>query len=176
MDKWSGEVPLKDRFPNLFDIANFQMSTVAQVCGARGPLSFRRSLDPQGRRDWQQLRGIIDQTILSQGQDGVSWSLEPSGCFSVRSMYLKLSQGASIAHFRDVWAARIPLKIKIFSWQLALDKLPTAINIAARRGPGNGCCKLCDVDAAGKTAGSSVDQSRGGRTKAPALRYQSKKA
>jgi hypothetical protein len=58
-------------------------------------------------------------------------------------MYLKLSQGASIAHFRDVWAARIPLKIKIFSWQLALDKLPTAINIAARRGPGNGCCKLC---------------------------------
>jgi hypothetical protein len=58
-------------------------------------------------------------------------------------MYLKLAQGASIAHFRDVWAARLPLKIKIFSWQLVLDKLPSCINIATRQGPGNGCCKLC---------------------------------
>jgi hypothetical protein len=58
-------------------------------------------------------------------------------------MYQKLAQGASIAHFRDVWSARLPLKIKIFSWQLVLDKMPTCTNIATRQGPGNGCCKLC---------------------------------
>jgi hypothetical protein len=69
--------------------------------------------------------------------------LEPTGCFSIRSMYLKLAQGSSIVHFQDVWAARIPLKNKIFSWQLILDKLLTSLNIATRHGPDNGCCKLC---------------------------------
>jgi hypothetical protein len=79
MDKWTGHGALKDRFPELFNIANAQMSAVAQVCGPRGTLSFRRSLDPQNLEAWQQLRAIIEQTSLSQGQDRVSWSLEPSG-------------------------------------------------------------------------------------------------
>jgi hypothetical protein len=79
MDKWTGQGALKDRFPELFSIANSQMSSVAQVCGPRGTLSFRRSLDPQNLEARQQLRAIIEKTSLSQGQDRVSWSLEPSG-------------------------------------------------------------------------------------------------
>jgi hypothetical protein len=59
-------------------------------------------------------------------------------------MYVKLSQGASIAHFKDLWAARVPLKIKIFSWQMALDRIPSSSNVAAKRGPGNGRCALCN--------------------------------
>jgi hypothetical protein len=47
-------------------------------------------------------------------------------------MYLKLAQGASIAHLKDVWAARIPLKNRILSWQFVLDKLPTGLNIPTR--------------------------------------------
>jgi hypothetical protein len=45
--------------------------------------------------------------------------------FSVKSLYFKLYQGTSVAHFKDMWESRVPLKIKIFSWQLALDKLPS---------------------------------------------------
>jgi hypothetical protein len=105
MEKWTGKVALKERFPELFNISTSQMSTVAQVCSNGGTLSFPITLDQQGIADWHLLRAIIDQTNLVQGQDRVSWSLEPTGCFSVRSMYLKLAQGASIAHFRDVWAA-----------------------------------------------------------------------
>ncbi|XP_047057115.1 uncharacterized protein LOC124663460 [Lolium rigidum] len=35
MDKWSGDTALKDRFPNLFSIANAQMCTVAQGASQR---------------------------------------------------------------------------------------------------------------------------------------------
>jgi hypothetical protein len=56
---------------------------------------------------------------------------------------LKLSQGASVTHFKDIWAAKLPLKIKIFTWQLALNRLPTRSLIADRHGPGSGCCELC---------------------------------
>jgi hypothetical protein len=61
-------------------------------------------------------------------------------------MYAKLSQGASITHFKDLWAAQVPLKIKIFSWQIALDRLPSSLNVAAKWGPGSGRCALCNVE------------------------------
>ncbi|XP_071678265.1 uncharacterized protein [Lolium perenne] len=42
-----------------------------------------------------------------------------------------------------MWEATVPLKIKIFSWQLALDKLPSGLQILTRNGPSNGQCPLC---------------------------------
>nr|XP_051221592.1 uncharacterized protein LOC127339821 [Lolium perenne] len=48
-----------------------------------------------------------------------------------------------MAHFKDVWAAKVPLKIRIFAWQLVLDRLPSSANILSRHGPGNDNCALC---------------------------------
>ena len=59
-------------------------------------------------------------------------------------MYAFLSQGATPPpppNLRDMWEAKLPLKIKVFSWQLALDRLPSAI--ASRFGPSDGKCALC---------------------------------
>jgi hypothetical protein len=60
-------------------------------------------------------------------------------------MYNKLSEEASVAHFRDIWATKLPLKIRIFTWQLVLDRLPSSQLIASRFGPNSGCCALCDT-------------------------------
>jgi hypothetical protein len=60
-------------------------------------------------------------------------------------MYAKLSQGALVAHFKDVWDAKLPLKFKFFTWQLVLNRLPTRSLIAARFGPSSGRCALCDA-------------------------------
>jgi hypothetical protein len=60
-------------------------------------------------------------------------------------MYKKLSEGASVAHARDVWAAKLPLKIRIFTWQLILDRLPSSQLVASRFGPATGRCALCDA-------------------------------
>jgi hypothetical protein len=58
-------------------------------------------------------------------------------------MYAKLSQGTTVAYLKDMWEARVSLKIKIFSWQLAFDKLPSGQQILTRHGPSNGLCALC---------------------------------
>jgi hypothetical protein len=58
-------------------------------------------------------------------------------------MYSILSQGATVAHFKDIWTAKLPLKIRNFSWQLVLDRLPSILLIASRHGPANGACSLC---------------------------------
>jgi hypothetical protein len=93
---------------------------------------------------------VIANTTLGEGRDEVVWNLEQSGIYSVSSMYAKLSQGATVTHFKDVWAAKIPLKIRIFSWQLILDRLPSSANLARIHGLGSGRCVVCgseeDVD------------------------------
>ena len=48
-----------------------------------------------------------------------------------------------MARFNDAWAAKIPLKIKILSWQLILERLPSSEEVAIKHGPCNGLCALC---------------------------------
>jgi hypothetical protein len=108
------------------------MAKVEQVCGHPEQLRFRRPLDQAGMADWYELREIIDNTRLVDGHDRVVWALDSSGSFTVSSMYAKLAQGATLEHFKDIWAARVPLKTRIFSWQLILDRLPSGANVAAR--------------------------------------------
>jgi hypothetical protein len=89
-------------------------------------ITFRRSLSPEGRRQWIDLGTLVEPFTLSSAKDKVVWHLEPSGIFSVQSLYAKLSQGATVAHHKDVWSAKVPLKIKIFAWQLIIDRLPSS--------------------------------------------------
>jgi hypothetical protein len=49
------------------------------------------------------------------GADQVSWALDSSSSYTVNSMNAKVAQGASIAHFKDLWEAKLPLKVCIFT-------------------------------------------------------------
>lgn len=66
-----------------------------------------------------------------------------SGKFTVNSVYRELSRGHVPMAATGLWKAKIPLKIKVFLWQLCQDRLPTSINIAKRNGPAFGPCALC---------------------------------
>ncbi|KAK1645894.1 hypothetical protein QYE76_063699 [Lolium multiflorum] len=143
-DWWWGRGPLLEAFPLLYAICDNQEITVADAFLQDSlQVRFRRSLDPEGLRQWVELQHTLVAVNLTEGQDQISWHLEQSGSYSVKSMYSMLSRGTSIAHFKDMWEAPVPLKIKIFSWQLALDKLPSGLQIHARHGPSNGLCPLC---------------------------------
>jgi hypothetical protein len=65
------------------------MISVAQACGDPGGVRFRRSFDAELRRDWLELRAVMDLTQLGVGSDVVRWTLDPSGVFTVKSMYSK---------------------------------------------------------------------------------------
>ena len=58
-------------------------------------------------------------------------------------LYRKLCRGTTHHAIAGLWKARLPLKIKLFMWQLFRDKLPTSINVAKRNGPATGSCALC---------------------------------
>jgi hypothetical protein len=95
------------------------------------------------RNDLRCLMVSIAGTQLSEGQDVISWALELSGKFSVKSLYRKLFQGTPRKHFSDIWKVDVPMKICIFLWQLLRKRLPSNDNIHRIRSPSSGRCALC---------------------------------
>ncbi|XP_051229193.1 uncharacterized protein [Lolium perenne] len=144
LDWWLDSRPLNELFPLLFAICDDESVSVANALQGEGlAIRFRRSLDQEGTIQWRNLCALVEGVVLSPGLDQIRWHLDSSGSFSVKSLYFKLSQGTSVAHFKDMWESKVPLKIKIFSWQLPLDKLPSNLQIATRHGPSTGGCALC---------------------------------
>jgi hypothetical protein len=66
---------------------------------------------------------------LAMEPDSTSWSFETSGRFLVSSLYRKINQGPSLPHEKLIWKAKLPLKIKIFLWQMAKGKMPASDQI-----------------------------------------------
>jgi hypothetical protein len=106
-------------------------------------LQFRRSFGPDEVDSWELLVQDLQQVHLSADVDQIKWALEPHGKFTVSSLYRKINRGPSLPHEKLLWKARLPLKIKIFLWQMAKGKMPANEQIHRRHGRSNGQCALC---------------------------------
>uniref|UniRef100_A0A8I6Y606 Reverse transcriptase zinc-binding domain-containing protein n=1 Tax=Hordeum vulgare subsp. vulgare TaxID=112509 RepID=A0A8I6Y606_HORVV len=111
-------------------------------------VAFRRPLGPVEVQDWELLQAVVPLPASSD-RDSVSWSLSPSGEFSVSSAYLALCRMPVLPWLSPLWKAPLPLKIKIFVWQLLRDRLPSRTEVLKRHGPGNGIYPLCHVPETG---------------------------
>ena len=116
--------------------------------GGTWNISFRRTFGPLENIAWDSLRAGLPQT-LSAAPDSISWHLAPSGAFTVRSAYRALFRRPDLPWASALWKAPLPLKTKIFVWQLLRDRLPSGVEVAKRHGPGDGLCPLCAVSETG---------------------------
>ena len=80
---------------------------------------------------------------LNDEPDSVSWSLSRKGKFTTKSVYDWLERDLSGPSYKWVWKAVIPLKIKIFLWQLFQNAVLTRDNMRRRNWPGNPVCSFC---------------------------------
>ena len=141
-----GAQPLWADFQNLYTLAINPEITVATALASSPPaLHFRRELSQVEQAHLTELLDTIAPVSLSSTADTVTWALTPSGKFSVKSLYRKLCQGPSFQMPNGLWSARLPLKIKVFFWQLFRNRLPTSANVAKRNGPSTGLCAICNV-------------------------------
>jgi hypothetical protein len=143
-DWWLGPRPFRERFPGLFAITADPEASVAQAAaGGLWDIPLRRELGRLEHVELSDIRRELQSVDLRAGRDVMRWSLEPSGEFSVRSLYLRLCQGTPRKHYGVLWRIAVPLKIRIFLWQLVRKRLPSNDNIRRRRGPSSGRCALC---------------------------------
>jgi hypothetical protein len=85
----------------------------------------------------------VDEIDLEDTPTKILWCLEPAGVFSTKSLYLALCKTPEVPLTKPIWKSKIPLKTKIFTWQLACGRLPSNDQIHARGGASDGKCALC---------------------------------
>lgn len=114
------------------------------MCGGRSTnISFFHNLSILELDSWEALQNITNLTQLFSSKDTISLDLKPSERSSVKYMYSKLCPGPRLGFTKDLWVARLPLKIEIFLWQSSNDRLLDTMNLHRCNGLGNGTCTLC---------------------------------
>ena len=108
-------------------------------------IHFLRALTNTECESCDDLVQKIGDLRLGLGADLVEWNLTASRKFSVKSLYRKLTERSALDIARGIWKAGLPLKIKIFMWQMLRNRLPTSDNVAKRNGPADGTCTVCGL-------------------------------
>jgi hypothetical protein len=94
LDWWQGSGPLQDRFPILCVIVADPHDTVAEyMSSAELLIPLRRGMGARERNELASLLFVVAEVRLPEGQDKLSWALEPSGKFSVKSLCWQLCRG-----------------------------------------------------------------------------------
>ncbi|WMV52954.1 hypothetical protein MTR67_046339 [Solanum verrucosum] len=137
MDKWCGQVPLSQRFPDLYDLCQMQQATVAELWNDQGwNLHFRRNLN-----DWEMCRiteflvTLAQFSNLSEEEDSLVWNVGSKGCFTVNSAYEDLNTvGFEEVEWpwKMIWKTKIPYKVNCFTWLLAKETVLTHENLNNR--------------------------------------------
>jgi hypothetical protein len=130
-----GEMPLKDAFSVLYDIARDKDAHVADhlvvVNGSyQWDVSFFR-VTP----DWEvdvlaSISLLYSSKVDREGEDQFWWSSSHKGKFDVRYFYKVLACKEAV-HFswKSIWLTKAPLKVVFFAWVAALGKILTLDNL-----------------------------------------------
>uniref|UniRef100_A0A251U4I0 Putative RNA-directed DNA polymerase, eukaryota, Reverse transcriptase zinc-binding domain protein n=1 Tax=Helianthus annuus TaxID=4232 RepID=A0A251U4I0_HELAN len=142
VDVWLGTIPLFILFPNLFSVEMDKLCTVSQrigseVGGAALVWDWRRPIgSPEEVNELHQLVAMLQGVTLSASHDKWSWSLHPSGNFSVSSI-----KGIIEVHNRVMpnyvvrWNSWIPKKVGVVTWRAVGERLPTRVALSKRGVP-----------------------------------------
>jgi hypothetical protein len=144
-DTWLGDCPLKISFPHLYFICNQQDVSVYRVFNQGNlRLTFRRNFGCREDQELAELTELVGGVSFSENKDIVKWVLEKSGRFTTSSMYKDLTfTGFFDRWMQCLWQTKIPLKIKIFLWQVINDKIQSAEQLKKRNRTGPIECGLC---------------------------------
>jgi hypothetical protein len=129
-----------------FSLTSHQLLTVAQAIGdGRWIRHLKRNLSAQATREFTALWTAINNTVLREESDRVSWKWTANGEFSSKSAYLIQFQGCISAGFSNfIWKSDAPGKCKIFAWLAMLGRCNTADVLAKKGWPHDASCALCN--------------------------------
>jgi hypothetical protein len=145
-DVWLGNTPLKLQFPSLYNFSKDPEALVEDYYDSNGwDINFRRTLTVEEAEQRSALFEKLQEVCLEpSASDEVNWALDKSKSFTTKSLYRFISHGGvCVADSRSIWRTKLPLKIKVFLWQLSFDKLQTATALKKREWRGSIHCCLC---------------------------------
>ena len=145
-DAWCGGKPFSELYPILWFFCQQQKCTVKEIHDRGWNLTIHGWLDPELQRQLSRLRSMLTSVALSSGRDTPRWKFTKSGKFSVKSLYEKLSSVGPYRSFKQLWKAKIPLKIKIWLWLIWHNAIATKDNMKKRKWVGDVSCRFCPAN------------------------------
>ena len=95
---------------------------------------------------WKDLMSQLEGVRLNSEKDKVTWVLEKSGRFTTKSMYRWfLHRGVLNKRLCRIWKCRLPVKIKVFLWQISNNRIPTGAELKKRNWRGSAVCNICET-------------------------------
>jgi len=141
-DYWAGEAPLKQTFPDLYEVSSQQKERISNMGWFEGEtwrwvLSWKRMLTQVESNAEQQLHNILQLHYPSRyTSDRLAWI--HNGIFSVKNLYAQAVKQMDNEVTVDrlicsVWQKLAPPKVEFMVWLAVQDKLNTKDRLARRR-------------------------------------------
>ena len=131
-DKWCGDQPVKDQFPNLLRMASSSEATVQEILSWNGSEHFWNITFTRSPNDWEE-ESILDLLSLLAdskvnvhpgGEDQIVWSLDSRGIFSVKSVCeKKLVPISTDFPAKEIWKSKAPTKACFLAWAASKGKV-----------------------------------------------------
>ena len=88
---------------------------------------------------------MLEGVCLNDNMDQIRWVHEKSGQYSTRLMNrVKLHRGVVNTQMRRVWSSSLlPMKLKVFLWLAAQDRLQIGVELKKKGWKDNARCSLC---------------------------------
>ncbi|XP_022014266.1 uncharacterized protein LOC110913752 [Helianthus annuus] len=155
IDVWSGEIPFRERFPLLYDLAKNKRAKVVdhykrlndgilwEWAWLRVPNTEAENHQAEG------LLAVLNVTTVSAGSDNWIWKGKENEEFAVKSIRNTLSRNLNLNeptdnYFWNNWAAK---KCSTFAWRALKGRIPTATQLRQRGVPiPSDRCRLCDQE------------------------------
>jgi hypothetical protein len=140
LDPWLESVPLCRSYSVLFELALNKNSSVFEVKERGWVIPFRIRLQGVLRAQWYELATKLNEVVLNEGPDEVSWKWSKNKMFSVKSIYEHLTKDDRGSNHRSIWKTKIPAKIKTFMWLIEQGVILTKDNMVRKNWHGDPTC------------------------------------
>ena len=130
--------------PVLFDWCQDKNITVHNVLDKNGRVPFDRWLPPSMFEEWMEIINATFSFNFKQQPDEISWKWGVKKIFTTKSVYDHLIHQTKVRS-EHIWKAKIPYKLKIFTWLLEKkNAILTKDNLIRRKWQGNPSSVFCD--------------------------------
>ncbi|MFS7932698.1 putative reverse transcriptase zinc-binding domain-containing protein [Helianthus anomalus] len=146
LDPWLYDLPLKEKFPNLFKLELVKTCCVRDRLDGEGLWLWR--YDPETSEElseWQVLSAALGSVSLDTGEDRWSWLGNGSKDFSVAAVKHLISSSRDYSsRYVMEWCKWVPKKCNIFAWRADMNRIPTC-DVLGRRGMSviDDLCSFC---------------------------------
>ena len=133
-DTWLGDVPLKLIYPRFFDICRVKNAKVVDYYeDEEWNIDLIRPLTIADFQVWDDFVTKLNDQELTHGRDEVIRALDKSKNFTAQSMYRFMTDGGIRKDiYKNIWKSKVPLRIKVFLWQLCNQKIQAGVVLKKR--------------------------------------------